>query len=297
MRSKNDFDAEEREFASRVRLPRCPDFALLYSAHEGVLPEEQAEQIRSHMSECEVCTRLFEDCESIDFGTPTALEAAHIRDRIQQKAPRAFHASQPESHRLRRKWWLAALAVAAAVVAIFFVVRPPTPERATQVAQAPAHPTTQSTGTTLPNVPEVPLEKLAIHLDPAALLVTRGARNPAQPSGSEIAKALRPYQLDDYVRSAQLLKLLSQKYPQDGTVQLYLGISELFLHHDAQAADDLTMAAAYTHGSRLADSQWYLAIAELRVKNPDSAEPLFHDLCHGKSGYSQRACEIESQLK
>ena len=287
MPSKNDFDAEEREFSSRVQLPSCPDLALLYSAREGVLPDDKAEKVHGHLSQCEVCARLFEDLESIDFGTPTAIEAAHIRQRIQNQAPRAFE-TKSSGGWIRRRWWVPTFALAACAAVGVFVLRPtqhvPVPAPAPQVAEARP-------------LPDLPLTKLAIHVDPTSLLATRGAGDASRPTGSELAKAFQRYQNDDYPAAEQQLKGLAQKYPQDGTVRLYLGVTELFLNHDAQAADDLTMATAHNQGARLADSQWYLAIAELRLKNPDSADPLMHDLCQGKTGYSQRACEIESQLK
>jgi TolA-binding protein len=286
MPSKNDFDAEEREFASRVRLPQCPDFALLYSAHEGVLPDDQAAQVRTHMSACEICTRLFEDFDSIDFGAPTAIEAAQIRDRIQRQAPRAFDTRRPPASWIRRRWWVPALGLAASAAAAVFLLHPAPPARTTGPQIAETRP-----------MPEVPLEKLAIHVDASALLATRGVGDSNHPSAADLAKGLRRYQNDDYAGAAQQLKALAQKYPRDGTVRLYLGISELFLDRNDEAAEDLKAAQSANDGGRLADSEWYLGIAELRRKQATEALPLFGHLCEGKSGYSQRACEIESQLK
>jgi tetratricopeptide (TPR) repeat protein len=285
MPSKNDFDMDEKEFAARVQLPSCPDPALLYSAREGVLPDDQAERIRSHMSQCDVCTHLFEDLDSIAFGTPTPVEAAHIRDRIQRQAPRAFERAQPTEGWIRRRWWVPTLALAACGAVAVFVLKPTDTERpAAQVADSRP-------------LPEVPLEKLAIHVSPSALLATRGASDGTQPSPSELARSLQKYQSDDYAGAAEQLKPLAEKYPQDGTVRLYLGVSELFLKDHDEAAGDLAAATNVNDGARLADSEWYLGIAQLRRKKRDSAFVLFHDLCQGKSGYSQRACEIESQLK
>jgi hypothetical protein len=268
-----------------VHLSTCPDLALLYSAHEGVLPGDQGGEIREHIAQCEICTRLFEDLESIDFGTPTAIEVAHIRERIQREAPRAFERPQPSPSWIRKRWWVPALAMAACAVAAVFVLRPTeAPQPAAQLAEARP-------------LPQVPLEKLAIHVDPMSLLATRGASSATQPSVAELAKGLQKYQHDDYAGAAEQLKALAEEYPQDGTVRLYLGISELFLKQNGEAAGDLAAATNANDGARLADSEWFLGIAQLRSQKRDSALALFHDLCKGKSGYSQHACEIESQLK
>jgi len=288
MRSrKNDYDQEEQELLSRVQLPDCPDMCLLSSAHEGVLPEEQAGVIGAHLEKCEICRTLFQDLESIELGVPTTIESERIRARITRQAPRAFQPANSPSAWIRKRWWVPAMAVAtAALIAVVLLKLPKGEPQASTAQIAQAKP-----------LPEVPLEKLAIHVDPSALLATRGPGNAAQPSGSELVKALTLYKKDDYTRAAEQLKALAKKYPKDGTVHLYLGVSELFLNDINAAANDLAAAKNLNDGARLADSKWYLAIAGLRLKQPEVARAEMHELCEGKNTYTEHACEIESQLK
>lgn len=282
---KNDLDRDEQELVSLVELPRCPDAALLYAVHEGVVTEGKAAEVSAHLEHCEVCRTLFADLEAIGFGTPTELESVAIRKRIEKHAPRAF-APAAEAPWLRRNWWVPAFAMAAcAVVAVLLLRTTHTNPPAPQISQVQT-----------PAVPDIPLEKLPIHVDASALLATRGGNNRG-PSGPELARALAQYQKDDHVAAAQLLKGLAAKYPEDGTVRLYLGVSELFLGQNDTAASDLAVATKSNEGARLADAQWYLVVADFRLKSVEAALPLLNELCETKNSYTTRACTIQSQLK
>ena len=288
MRSrKNDFDDQELEFVSQVQLPDCPQLSELHAAREGVLPEDRAGVIRTHVEQCAICHTLFEDLESMEFGTPTAAESANIRERITRSAPKAFAPRKSSPAGIRNRWWVPALAMAAcAVVAVVLFNSPKkgAPAAGPEIAQVKP-------------IPEVALEKLAIRVNPTALLATRGAGNASQPTGRELVKALGRYQKDDYAGAVQQLRALAKKYPQDGVVSLYLGVSELFLDQNQDAAQILANARVLNEGARRADSEWYLAVAGLRLRKPETALPLLHELCEGKTSYSERACAIESQLK
>ncbi len=185
-----------------------------------------------------------------------------------------------------RAWISTALALAAcaAIATLVMVPKSEPPASPTQVAQAKP-------------IPEVPIEKLPIRVDASSLLATRGAGSASQPSGPELVRGLSKYQNDDYSGAATQLKGLAQKYPDDGTIRLYLGVSELFLKQDHEAADDLTVATKHLEGGRLSDSRWYLAVANLRLGQRDAAVALFHELCAGKNAYLEQACKLESQLK
>jgi len=282
---KNDFDPQEQDFLTRVELPSCPEVGLLYSAREGILPNEQARVVTEHLAQCEVCRTLFADMESIEFGTPTAAESLNIRERITRSAPGAFEPTKPEPTWIRKRWWIPTLAMAAcAVLAVVLLRQKSDTPAAPQIAQAKP-------------IPEIQIEKLPIHVDPNTLLATRGPGDASQPSPKELVKALSRYQKDDYAAAAQQLKTLATKYSQDGTLRLYLGVSELFLDQNEDAATELLTAKTLNDDGRLADTNWYLAVAELRLKQPDKALPLLHELCEGKSTYSQRACAVESSLK
>ncbi len=284
---KNDFDAEERDFVTRVKLPACPEVGLLFSAREGILAADQAHEVEAHLAGCEVCRTLLGDLETIDFGNPTAIDAANTRDRIRRSASGAFAPAKLKREPGFRRWLVPALALAACAVLALILVRsfksePAPAPSATQVAQARP-------------LPDVPLEKLAIHVDASALLATRGSSTTGP--GTELAKALAPYQKGDYAEAAQRLGNLAQKYPQDPTVALYLGVTDLLLDRNQEGARNLENAVKLNEGARLADSQWYLGIADLRVKDALAATTVFHALCEGNSSYRERACTIESELK
>ncbi len=280
----NDLDPEEKDFLSRVQLPACPDVALMEAAHEGVLPESKVQQLSAHLRDCAVCRTFFEDLDAIEYGTLSSAEAANIRRRIEHDAPRAFASAQPSW--IRKRWWVPALAFAACLAIAFVVTRPTKTDvqvSGPQVAQAKP-------------LPEIAVEKLPIRVDPTTLLATRGGQGD-QPSGPELAKALAKYQADDYAAAVQQLKALAGRYPKDGVIRLYLGVSELLINQNADAAKDLSAAAGTLEGARAIDSQWYLAAAELRLKDGGAALPLVEQICAGKSTYKEQACTLESQLK
>ncbi len=279
----NDFDPDEKDFLSRVKLPACPEVGLLQAAHEGVLAEAESKRIQEHVSACDVCRTLFEDFDAIDYDQLTPSESASIRVRIARGAPRAFE-SGPVAW--TRKWWIPALALAACAVIGFLLLKP-------HPVQAPA--SSQQMAEARP-LPEITVEKLPLRVDPTSLLATRGGAG-TQPSGPELAKALAKYQGNDYAAAIQQLKALADKFPKDGTVQLYLGVSELLKNQNAEAATSLSAAASELEGARQSDAQWYLAAANLRLKNTEAAQPLLQQLCEGKSTYKEQACTLESELK
>jgi len=279
----NDFDLDEKDFVSRVKLPTCPEAGLLHAAHEGVLADAESKQVQEHLTACEVCRTLFEDLDAIEYGELSAAESASIRVRIARRAPHAFEQGLAS---WTRKWWVPALALAACAVIAFILMKPhpiDAPSSSQQIAQAKP-------------LPEITVEKLPIRVDPTALLATRGGSG-KQPSGPELAKALAKYQSDDYKTAVQQLKALAAKYPRHGTVRLYLGVSELLLNQNADASSNLIAAVNELEGARQSDARWYLAAANLRLKNPEAAQPLLQELCEGKSTYKEQSCTLESQLK
>lgn len=283
---RSDFDPQEQEFVDRVQLPKCPNLSLLNAAREGVLASDEATLVGAHLASCGVCRTLFEDLEAIDFGAPTAADSRNTRERIANHAPRAFRVDHPKSGWFGQRWWIPAFAVAGCALLVFLVLRgtktsAPAPA---QISQAK-------------RLPLVALEKLPIHIDASALLATRGASDGTEAPGPDLAKALLHYENDDYTGAAQRLQVLAQKYPKDGNVRLYLGISDLYLQQDNDAAVQLTSAAAILQDARWADAEWYLGIAVLRLNHPELAAPVFRRLCDGKNTYSNRACGVESQIQ
>jgi len=142
---------------------------------------------------------------------------------------------------------------------------------------------------------EIPLAPLAPPGNDAVAPLTRGAHN-AEPSIDELLPAFNAYNAADYTTAAKRFTALKKDYPHNEIVLLYLGVSQLFLHQDADAAGTLTLARRAATPASADAAEWYSAIAAQRLHSPD-AKTLLDALCEkAGSKYSADSCRIAPTL-
>jgi TolA-binding protein len=271
----------------RLCCANCPEPGLLHAAQASVLPQELHDLLMRHVELCPICKTLMENLAALEEAPLRPEECQRIWDRVQ--ASTVPELSSVASPRRARRWklpvwpWPVAIASAAVVLVVFGIgsLR----ERWQPVARIsqPGPPKTTPPSTAFR------LEKAPVMLPASAVLVFRGADG-GTPSDKELNDALASYKSDDYAQAAQRFERLARKYPRLAEAHFYLGVSQLFLNANEDAARALEMAHHLAKPPLVDESRWYLALAYERLGRANEARPLLESLCHGVGRKAARAC-------
>jgi tetratricopeptide (TPR) repeat protein len=285
----------------RAKSPLCPSPDLLQAAQAGVLPPDLAKDVSEHLERCGLCKSLQADLEvldneELDNGQFDVAAQDRIWSRVQagmapQKAPAVVAARSP--------WWklglrplpVAAMAAAAVLVLVLGV-------RWFGDRQQPAPSVAQNQRPALPLPPSVfRLEKAPVVLPASTAILWRGQEDPFARQSKDLQQALVPYAADNYAEAARRLDLLRKKYPRMAEAPFYLGVSQLFLNQNDDAAKSLKDAVNLADRSLADEATWYLALALDRTGRTDLARPLLEQLCRAGRKNSNRACTGVKELQ
>ena len=270
----SDGESHERDAFDLAAGYRCPPPETLLPAIEGTLPDPLRAQTLAHLDRCDVCRQLAAALESPETSNYSDLEAARIRERIDQRV-----ASRPR--------WLAGLATAAGIiitVGMVWMFRLPSMSDIPDAPSRPATPPTREARTFV-----LPLTVPPIELPPGAL-VLRGGTADAQ--AEALSRALEPFGRGDYEDAARRLEAIRLARPDDAFASYYLGVSYLLAGRLADAdvplqrARELTAPGTPMHS----DATWYLAIVLERSDRVDQVEPLLKQLCGSGGSHDAPAC-------
>jgi hypothetical protein len=291
---KNDIGPDEagllKEFGTsfeglRASHADCPKPELLLAAQSGVLSEETARSVGTHLEKCGFCKILLRDLN--DGGVIATLpeEERRVRDRVMRAAGASEKTEKAGSGLLtvwlRRALPVAVLAGVVVVAVVWMYVHP----QVTPVSPAPS----------VAVEPEKPAalqwEKLPVKLQASSILIWRGeSRNAQEKYAAELTHALVYYRDGDYADAASQLGRVVKDFPRGVECQLYLGISQLALQQNSQAISALSAAQRLGSEQFRDDASWYLALAYARTGDTQNALTELQALCHGNGNYSQRAC-------
>ncbi len=253
----------------------CPPPELLQVFHVGGVRGRVEARVKRHVERCRLCQDLIRDLASINAPL-TAEEDSRIHDRV--------FAEPVQERRLRRRWlfWpmIPVLAAAAAIVIAVRIHRGHARQAGEVVSRAEPAP--------LASLPVFALEKPSIVL-PLPMLM-RGATGGRTAYVNALARALKPYQQDDYRTAEAQLEALAAKYPKSARALFYSGVSALLAGRNDAAVKDLSRTGALAHGSFANECQWYLALAEVRSGKLGQAAATLHGLCSAPGEYHSRAC-------
>jgi cytochrome c-type biogenesis protein CcmH/NrfG len=255
-----------------MRPDPCPLPELVQAYRMGTLPAGVQERVAAHVPGCDSCQALLEALDDPEIAEPTPEERLRLRARV-----RAGVADEPliAARHGVRKWFIAAAAVAAGCVATALLW---------QFSRSPQPPVAAS----LPR-----LEKPA--LPAGGGLVWRGA---APGEAEELARALEPFNANDFPESSRRLEAFVKRYPQNARGEFYLGVSRLFAGADADGI------VALEHAERLARDDgdlaghiaWYLALAYARVNQVERASSKLDGLCRTQHVRAAEACTTLREL-
>lgn len=292
----DDLTSEEQELLAKAGVSLrhlhahhadCPRLELLQASRAGVLPEDAARSVATHVEHCAFCQVLSKDLMTEEFANASSDEARRVRQSV-LAAARSKKSANAGGGRLGIWVWKAIpITVLSAVAAAFLVwlrVRPtvqPHPALTTvaQQTQKPANPTV------------LVWEKLPIKLQASAILVMRGAsQTEAEKYAAELTAALRFYRDEEYLEAAKALGNVTKAFPRGVEGQLYLGITQLELKDAADAVVSLSAAQRLGSEQFRDDTAWYLALAYYGAGDVPNAAAQLQKLCEGSSSYAERAC-------
>lgn len=285
-----DFDSEERDLVRRSGLDRfpCPSLDLLLAARAGVIEQNEATPILSHLESCRFCQTLAAEFAQGESGHPSAANLRSIRARLD----RQIGAFEPKALPWWRQWhFLAAVAGAAACVAIAIYIDETVP---TRTADPKTVAEVQKTRFHLP------LTAPPVKLSMGDAITWRSGDN--TPSSEEIylkelGTALAPYRTADYATAVGRLGFLVTKYPRSVEATFYLGVSQLFLNQPGAARLSLEKAESLHRQALRDEVQWFLSVAWERIGNPGQAAARLRPLCDAPGPYRDQACAALPHLR
>ena len=285
----NDAEPED-EAAVELFWPRsdrataavaCPPPELVQASQTGVLPPTLQHRVAAHVEHCVVCQALVDALDDASVGSLTAEEQERILDRVRNEIGRPARAF------VWSRWsQLSAAAACAVLVAAgsMFVWQ----SRRGPTAAAPSQP---GVNVHLPDPSSVfQLEKPLMGARDRVDLVWRGSPQPEE--AGDVARALEPFDANDFVEAERRLKEVVSRYPQSAAGRFYLGVSELFLDRDTDGAIMLENAErlAKDNAELAREAKWYLALAYRRMGQTARAVSQLDALCSATSPRAVQAC-------
>jgi len=286
-----DFDSEERDVMRRTGFDRlgCPSLDRMLAARAGVLEQDEATPIMSHLESCRFCQALATEFAQGESANPTPGNLRAIRARMERQLEGTANKALP--------WWrqwhfLGAVAGAAACAAIAYYAGQPSskpafdsPKPVAQIRKPQFH---------------LSLTAPPVKLSVSDAITWRSGGN--APSSAEsylraLGAALDPYRAANYADAAARLAPLARKYPQSAEAAFYLGVSLLLVNQPEQARQALEQAESLRREALRDEVQWFLSVAWERTGNPGQAVARLKPLCDAPGPYRHQACSALRQLR
>lgn len=219
------------------RLAPHPDAERWRAFFEGTLSDADQDATRDHIAACAQCAGLFKSARAAALAAAPPTRVAPAGERP-------------------RQWITVAATLSIAMLAI--AVLWPLPEA--DQALAPATPPAAAPIPAPAPAPAIAFDKPAVVVSAEQLLVSRG--DAAHTAYLEaLARALEPYQQDDFVEAARRLEPLAAAHPDRFEPAYYLGVSLLMSGRAADAIPALERALKIAPEARRAGAERALAAA------------------------------------
>jgi tetratricopeptide (TPR) repeat protein len=132
---------------------------------------------------------------------------------------------------------------------------------------------------------------------PAANTFLVQGRNAAtEPAHAERGIAMDYYDEGRYAAALPHFSRYLEQHSQDGEALLYFGITQLSLRQLPEAAKSLSEAAELVP-ERNAEATWYLALAQLRNGDTETAKKILRPLLETQGAYRQKAEDLLRDLE
>lgn len=231
--------------------PDHVDEATWEALFEGHVDSVRRERVLDHIAACPRCAGIFKQARMAvrEASAPTPTQA-------------------PRRGARPRPWFLTPqLAAAATVVVLIGSVVLLRPSGTAPVATGPgatASPVVPVAPAREPAVPAMPVAKAPIVIGAERLLATRSSPDDKRLL-DDLARALEPYQRDDFAEAARRLADVSRNRPEVFEAAFYLGVSLLLSDQASAAVPVLERAAALASEARRDEATRYLELARARA--------------------------------
>jgi len=134
-------------------------------------------------------------------------------------------------------------------------------------------------------------------LPASTAILWRGQEDAAARRTKDLNQALIPYEAGNYTEAARRLDLVRKRYPRLAEAPFYLGVSQLFLKQNDDAAKSLKDAVNLADQPLADEATWYLALALYRTGRTHPASSLLEPLCRAGGKNSGSACAGIKELE
>jgi tetratricopeptide (TPR) repeat protein len=124
-----------------------------------------------------------------------------------------------------------------------------------------------------------------------------GSELPSAPKVSLFARAMRPYQQDDFAEAERRLEQFLEKNPKHAEAHFYRGVSLLLLGRTADAVAPLETAVEHGDAQVREEAQWYLAQAYLKLGEPSKALPHLDAVIERSEKHRSEALPLRQQVR
>jgi TolA-binding protein len=284
--SLNDYLKTAAERRPPNQALSCVDEEQITAFYSGQLDERKADAIRDHLVECRTCRELAREARQF-------LQAMTEPMQVATAAPMSV-STRPWYRVHGPRLWRLAAAVLLAVSLPLLVWQ--WQQRAPSDQQAKMPPT--------PSQPrENPWRNLEIAkadyvpAPPDELIWRDEPGTPTSPKVSALARAMRPYQQNDFAEAEQRLAQFLEKNPKHAQAHFYRGVSLLMLGRTTEAVAPLEAAVEYGQGRVSEEAHWYLAQAYLKADEPSKALEQLDTVIAAKGKYRADAEKLYERVR
>lgn len=282
-----------RDYVNAAIQARQPSGACLgeeqvVAFYSGQLPETEMEAVRDHLAECPTCLALAQE----------ARQFVHAMSEPAQAVAAASASALPWQRAHRHALFLMAASVIIAVGIVLLLWRGWRVEAPSdQQGKTPPAPT---------QLRENPWRGLQIakadytpEVARPADLIWRDERpeTPGRPRPSPFARAMRPYEQNNFAQAEQRLGLFLEKNPAHAGGYFYRGVSLLLLGRTADAIAPLETAIELGQGQVREEAQWYLALAYLKAGGLSRALTELDAVIKTSGKHRAEALQLRQQIR
>lgn len=286
---------EYLEVAVQGRRPSrampCLNEEQVVAFYSGRLQESEMDVIRDHLAECYHCLALARDARQFLEAMSVSAQPAH--------GPTEALPSTLSWYGMHRRELLLAAAMVIIAVSIGLLWRA---SRRETPSEQQAQTSSQPSSATPKENPWRDLKIAKAEYTPAVAppgdLIWRDDNpgTPSQPKLSPFARAMRPYEGNDFAEVERRLAQFLENNPKHAQGYFYRGVSLLLLGKTADAIAPLEAAIEHGRGRVAEEAHWYLALARLRLGEPSKALEQLEAVMKTSGKHRSEAEQLRQQI-
>ncbi len=239
----------------------CIDLNLMIAYLENRLPSAECKKVEQHLKTCKLCSDAMDGLKSVPNRDHLRAVVDSLNGEIHQK-------SIALSQKKRRSLFYYAIAAALVIglISTFFVLRKGQ------------------------NYDSLFAEYFRPY--PNHLPLMRG-----EEVSDQFIHAMTDYESEDYRRASKALREIMMTDQENFTAHFYYAMTELCLGHAKAAIPHLEKVVNHSPSLLLVEhAEWYLALTQLKAKNPEEAKLIFERIIVRQGRYHDQSARILEKL-